>query len=172
MANDDLAQYLIRKHGAWYRPNCRGYTSSAIQAGRYTLAEAERYTHPNGKNGPRDSMDYVHEDDVADPDWLAYRELIAALATMQAREAELVGEVARWREQCQREGKQYFIVWNDGRSEGFVTDDEADAAACLWGGSRSGSTAGIAFAEAYEDDERILENHVLPATAIKATDNG
>jgi len=83
--------YLIRKQGSWYRPNASGYTCSAIQAGRYTLAEAERYTHPNGKDGPRDGMDYVHQDDVADPDWLAYRELSAALATMQAREAELVG---------------------------------------------------------------------------------
>lgn len=65
--------YLIRKQGYWYRPNASGYTDSAIQAGRYSLEEAERYTHPNGKDGPRDGMDYVHEDDLTCPDWLAYK---------------------------------------------------------------------------------------------------
>jgi hypothetical protein len=65
--------YLIRKQGYWYRPNASGYTDSAIQAGRYSLEEAERHTHPNGKDGPRDGMDYVHEDDLTCPDWLAYK---------------------------------------------------------------------------------------------------
>jgi len=65
-------RYLIRKGAFWYRPNCQGYTDSAIQAGRYTLEEAERYTHPNGKNGPRDDMSFTHEDDVKCPDWRAF----------------------------------------------------------------------------------------------------
>lgn len=77
--------YLIRKQGYWYRPNARGYTDSAIQAGRYSLADAECYTHPNGKDGPRDGMHYVHEDDVVDPDWQAFRELRTTLAAQQAR---------------------------------------------------------------------------------------
>jgi hypothetical protein len=50
--------YLIRKSGAWYRPNSAGYTTNIAEAGRYTLAEAEAITHPNGPDGPRDSMSY------------------------------------------------------------------------------------------------------------------
>jgi len=51
--------YLICKHGGYYRPNCQGYTSSIHEAGRYTLAEAENETHPNGPDGPRDGMTYI-----------------------------------------------------------------------------------------------------------------
>ena len=32
-------KYIIRKQGCYYRPNERGYTTSAIQAGRYTRDE-------------------------------------------------------------------------------------------------------------------------------------
>ena len=53
--------YLICKHGGYYRPNCQGYTSSIHEAGRYTLAEAERETHPNGPDGPRDGMSYISD---------------------------------------------------------------------------------------------------------------
>ena len=54
----DIKEYLIRKSGAWYRPNSAGYTNNIAEAGRYTLAEAEAITHPNGPNGPRDNMSY------------------------------------------------------------------------------------------------------------------
>ena len=86
MAGDlvERPAYLIRKQGYWYRPKASGYTSSAIQAGRYTLAEAERYTHPNGKDGPRDGMDYVHEDDVVDPDWVEFRKAADRIAALEA----------------------------------------------------------------------------------------
>jgi len=77
--------YLIRKHGAWYRKDSAGYTGSAIQAGRYTLAEAESITHPNGKDGPRDGMIYVHEDAVRCDDLAAYRALRAALTAAEAK---------------------------------------------------------------------------------------
>jgi hypothetical protein len=79
----DEARYLIRKHGGYYRPNSQGYTGSAIQAGRYTLAEAESITHPNGPDGPRDGMTYIHEDDVKGADWTAYRTLRAALTAAE-----------------------------------------------------------------------------------------
>jgi len=59
--------YLIRKSGAWYRPNSSGYTTHVAEAGRYTLTEAEAITHPNGPDGPRDSMSYAHQDEVAAP---------------------------------------------------------------------------------------------------------
>lgn len=35
-------EYLIRKGGYYYRPNCSGYTTSKFEAGRYTKAEADR----------------------------------------------------------------------------------------------------------------------------------
>lgn len=56
--------YLIRKRGAYYRPNAQGYTTSVSEAGRYTLADAVRHSHPNGPDGPRDGITYVHEDEV------------------------------------------------------------------------------------------------------------
>ena len=83
------ARYLIRKHGSYYRPNSEGYTTSAIQAGRYTLAESVVITHPNGPNGPRDGMTYVHEDEVRDDDLVAYRFLQVENAALQSRVAEL-----------------------------------------------------------------------------------
>lgn len=65
-------RFLIRKHGGYYRPNCQGYTSSAILAGRYTEAKAISETHPNGPNGPRDGMTYTSEDAITDEDFAAY----------------------------------------------------------------------------------------------------
>ena len=72
-------KYIIRKQGCYYRPNERGYTTSAIQAGRYTRDEAEKITHPNGKDGPRDGMSVIHEDELLgiDEDWTAYSALLA-----------------------------------------------------------------------------------------------
>lgn len=52
-------EYLIRKGGAYYRPNAAGYTNNVDEAGRYTLAEAIRHSHPNGPDGPRDGIDYM-----------------------------------------------------------------------------------------------------------------
>ena len=63
-SNDEPAVYLIRKYGGYYRPNCQGYTRIKEEAGRYTLAEAISESHPNGPDGPRDGMTYIHEDDV------------------------------------------------------------------------------------------------------------
>lgn len=57
--------------------------------------------------------------------------------------------------------KRYFIVWNTDRSEGFVTDDHADAVSATTGSSNytlgypSQSTAGAAFHETYEDDSPL-----------------
>lgn len=52
--------YLIFKSGrGFYRPNARGYTMNALDAGRYTLAEAMDHTYPNGPEGPRDGLDYM-----------------------------------------------------------------------------------------------------------------
>ncbi len=58
--------------------------------------------------------------------------------------------------------KKFYIVWNEARNEGFITDDEFDASLCARGEIRSGSTVGIAFSEAYDDDERVLQEVLLP----------
>ena len=71
--------YLIRKGGAWYRPNSEGYTDRAILAGRYTLSEAVSITHPNGQDGPRDGMAYVSISDVKEPDFVLFQEVFSAL---------------------------------------------------------------------------------------------
>lgn len=55
---EEEALYLVCKYGMYYRPNAKGYTSSLAEAGRYTLAEAIRHSHPNGPNGPRDGITY------------------------------------------------------------------------------------------------------------------
>lgn len=53
------AEYLIRKGGAYYRPNAAGYTNNVDEAGRYSLEDAVRHSHPNGPDGPRDGIDYM-----------------------------------------------------------------------------------------------------------------
>ena len=86
--------YLINKRGLWYRPNSQGYTSTAIEAGRYTKEEVESITHPNGIDGPRDGMFYVHIDDVNCPNFAAHRARITALEAEVAR-LRVWQEVAR-----------------------------------------------------------------------------
>jgi len=83
-ANDDARRYLINVGGDWYLRDSAAHTSSAIQAGRYTAAEAVAITHPNGSGGSRDGMSYIHEDAVTDRDWLAYKALRAEAADLRA----------------------------------------------------------------------------------------
>ncbi len=54
-------EYLIRKGGYYYRPNCSGYTTSKFEAGRYTKAEAEREAAVEPWH-----MSAIHQDDVVD----------------------------------------------------------------------------------------------------------
>lgn len=47
----------------------------------------------------------------------------------------------------------YYIVWNDTRTEGFITDSMEDAvAASTYGGS---SSAGLNFFELYGGNEQL-----------------
>lgn len=62
------AKYLIRKGGAYYRPNAEGYTLDKAEAGRYTLAEAILHSYPNGASGPRDGIDFILDDAQPTPD--------------------------------------------------------------------------------------------------------
>lgn len=62
--DDEKLVYLIEKYGGYYRPDCSGYTNSPFEAGRYTERKAYAESHPNGADGPRDGMSYIHIDDV------------------------------------------------------------------------------------------------------------
>lgn len=77
--------YLIKKGGAYYRPNSEGYTTSALTAGRFTKDDAEKFSHPNGPNGPRDGMSFHHQDDV----------ICENLAFHKARIAELEAQLSQ-----------------------------------------------------------------------------
>lgn len=122
----DRPAYLIRKHGGYYKPNCQGYTGSVILAGRYTLAQAVTYSHPNGPDGPRDGMSYIHEDDVTEPDWLAYRALAAdrdaQTALVEAAEAK-VAEVTS--------DRAYIIGANAGWEAAVEQGEATPAAAAM-----------------------------------------
>ena len=91
------AKFLIKKQGYWYRPDECGYTSSAIQAGRYTYDDAVKITHPNGPDGPRDGMSFISEDIVPCEDWQAFRALTAKLAQVEAERDALASQLAEAR---------------------------------------------------------------------------
>lgn len=57
--------YLVFKQGrGYYRDGARGYTLNVNEAGRFSLEDAVRYSHPNGPNGPRDGITYKHESEA------------------------------------------------------------------------------------------------------------
>jgi hypothetical protein len=57
--------YLIHKSGrGWYRPEAKGYTLNADEAGRFTHSDAIAYSHPNGPDGPRDGLTFQHESEI------------------------------------------------------------------------------------------------------------
>ncbi len=91
-------RFLIRKNGYWYGPDSRGYTTSAIQAGRYTMDQAYEITHPNGPDGPRDGMSYIAEHLVDDGDLKAYRALLARVDEQRGYQQGLDAAIAAGQE--------------------------------------------------------------------------
>ena len=86
-------EWLIRKGGYYYRPNCAGYTTSKFEAGRYTKAEAEREAAVEPWH-----MKAVHQDDVEDdPVSARVRMDSARIAALEAQLAELEAENERLR---------------------------------------------------------------------------
>jgi hypothetical protein len=69
-------EYLIRKDGYFYRPNCQGYTTRKIEAGRYTKAKAEAEAAVEPWH-----MSAVHQDDV--PDEPAVADMNAEITRLQ-----------------------------------------------------------------------------------------
>jgi len=112
--------YLIRKGGYYYGPDSRGYTTSAIQAGRYTLEEAQSISHPNGCEGPRDGMSFIHEDGVSDHDWVAYRALLTRAETAEARLAEVVEGITEIERLYYTEGRD--ASWRATHMNGVARD--------------------------------------------------
>lgn len=54
---------------------------------------------------------------------------------------------------------RFYIVWNEGRTEGFVTDSAEDAKQVRNGRFRGAyTTAGAAFSEAYDGEDLDLQN--------------
>ncbi len=54
--------------------------------------------------------------------------------------------------------REYWICWNEGRTEGFITSDASDAAQCSDGMFENPrSTVGEAFREIYADDDEDIE---------------
>ena len=133
-------RFLIRKHGGYYKPNCQGYTSSAILAGRYTEEDAVNNTHPNGPDGPRDGMTYVSEDAVTDEDFAAYaimrqqrddlaRQLLATMDALaeSARADQAEAAMAAVVERAESHAKSTNGVWQ--RNLELIADrDELRAA--------------------------------------------
>lgn len=74
-------EWLIRKDGYFYRPNCQGYTTSKFEAGRYTRskAEAEAAVEPW-------HMKAIHQDDWPDD------APSASVKSLEARLAQLEAE--------------------------------------------------------------------------------
>jgi len=76
IADGPEARYLVRKGGIFYRPDARGYTSDRARAGRFSLVEAVKHSHPNGMNGPRDGMSYELDETTGDQGDAAIAEAI------------------------------------------------------------------------------------------------
>jgi len=58
-----MNKFLIVKRGLYYRPEAKGYTNFAEEAGRYTLEEVAVLL-PNKDSDNQDGMYFMHEDDA------------------------------------------------------------------------------------------------------------
>lgn len=84
-------EYLIRKGGYYYRPNCSGYTTSKFEAGRYTKAEAEREAAVEPWH-----MSAIHQDEITDePEVVDFKAHIEALEADKARLREALAPFAK-----------------------------------------------------------------------------
>lgn len=59
--------------------------------------------------------------------------------------------------------KKFWIVWNESKTEGFITDDRRDALFTSEGipGRFGNPTVGEAFRESYADDDCALPMHEI-----------
>ena len=84
----EAKEWLIRKNGYFYRPNCQGYTTRKVEAGRYTKAKAESEASIEPRH-----MKAIHESEWPDePTVASLNEQIASLS-------ERLAEVERERDE-------------------------------------------------------------------------
>ena len=146
--------WLICKYGLYYAPNSQGYTGIRDKAGRYTEAEAIAAACPNGPNGPREGMDYIHESNAPEFSPKCFDDLKAKhlaelrdAATARAEAAEArVAELTEDRlfvvganhgyetamEQAAAEARRYADLYpqgSDGRNTFTLLAEWADSAA-------------------------------------------
>ena len=96
MTTEEPREWLIRKGGYFYRPNCAGYTTSKVEAGRYTKAKAEAEASVEPWH-----MSAIHQSSVPDePSIVGLYEEIAAL---KAERDELLVEVERLKKRIPEE---------------------------------------------------------------------
>lgn len=76
-------EYFIKKRGLYYRPDSCGYTDRPILAGLYTLADAISASHPNGFDGPRDGISYLHESECGDTDYVIFKAQRARITQLE-----------------------------------------------------------------------------------------
>ena len=80
---DAPREWLIRKGGYFYRPNCQGYTTRKVEAGRYTKADADREAAVEPWH-----MSAIHQDEIPDE---------PEIVSMGARIADLERQLAEAR---------------------------------------------------------------------------
>lgn len=80
----EKAEWLIRKDGYFYRPNCQGYTTHKHEAGRYTKEKAEKEASVEPWH-----MKAIHESECPDDAVSAiYKDKDTRIVTLEAQLAE------------------------------------------------------------------------------------
>lgn len=55
----EIAAYLIKKRGYWYRENAQGYTSQLWDAGLFTKEEARKHITPRSRASDQVTMVHI-----------------------------------------------------------------------------------------------------------------
>jgi hypothetical protein len=100
-------EWLIRKDGYFYRPNCQGYTTRKIEAGRYTKAKAEAEAAVEPWH-----MSAVHQDEVPDE---------PAVADLNDTISRLTADNEALRKERDEARAKVLAAWN--AFAGHVADD-------------------------------------------------
>lgn len=165
----EKAEWLIRKDGYFYRPNCQGYTTHKHEAGRYTKEKAEKEASVEPWH-----MKAIHESEWPDDAVsLNYKGKDARIATLEAQlaEAQRVSAIAGWNA-CR---KSLWAVCESVTDEADRLEPEtkprspsqADHAKGYYRGQRSTAKSiarGFGAMNAEDDDNLIAALSALEAT--------
>lgn len=90
--SEEPREWLIRKDGYFYRPNCQGYTTGKFEAGRYTKAKAEKEAAVEPWH-----MKAIHQDEWPDdPPSISVKSLTARITELEAALREARSELVTW----------------------------------------------------------------------------